>query len=136
GLGIGVSSKSLQLHKVALDIVEIDPVVYEYARKFFGLKRKHNIYIQDGREFINNANSRYYDYVLHDVFTGGSVPSTLFSIEALGQIKRILKHDGVLALNFVGSQKWPHVKSLVLVANTIKAIFPYVRCFREGLQED
>nr|CAG8544960.1 15553_t:CDS:2 [Entrophospora candida] len=136
GLGIGVSSKSLQLHKVALDIVELDPVVYEYARKFFGLKRKHNIYIQDGREFINNANSRYYDYVLHDVFTGGSVPSTLFSIEALGQIKRILKHDGVLALNFVGSQKWPHVKSLVLVANTIKAIFPYVRCFREGLQED
>ncbi|CAJ0757289.1 2895_t:CDS:2, partial [Entrophospora sp. SA101] len=37
--------------------------------------------------------------------------------------------------NFVGSQKWPHVKSLVLVANTIKAVFPYVSAMRESMLE-
>ncbi|CAG8441765.1 3779_t:CDS:10 [Funneliformis mosseae] len=132
GLGIGVSAKSLQDHNVLLDIVELDPVVYNLAVNYFGLERRHNIYIQDGRKFINNAPSRYYDYVLHDVFTGGSVPSVLFSIEALEQIKRILKKNGVLALNFVGSDKWPQAESLALVANTIKSVFPYYKCFREG----
>jgi spermidine synthase len=98
GLGIGVLSKSLQAHNVLLNIVELDPAVYDLATKYFNLEPKHNIYIQDGRDFINYEPSQYYDYVLHDVFTGGSVPSSLFSFEALEQIKRILKKDGVLAL--------------------------------------
>src|SRR5688572_23989033 len=98
GLGIGISAKSLQDHDVLLDIVELDPAVYNFAVNYFGLEPKHNIYIQDGRKFLNNAPSRSYDYVLHDVFTGGSVPSVLFSVEALEQIKRILKNNGVLAL--------------------------------------
>ncbi|RIA89540.1 S-adenosyl-L-methionine-dependent methyltransferase [Glomus cerebriforme] len=135
GLGIGVSAKSLQAHNVFLNIVELDPAVYNFATNYFGLEPKHNIYIQDGRKFINDEHSQSYDYVLHDVFTGGSVPPSLFSFEALEQIKRILKKDGVLALNFVGSEKWPHAESLALVKNTINAVFPYYKCFREGPSE-
>ncbi|CAG8699977.1 8411_t:CDS:2, partial [Cetraspora pellucida] len=135
GLGIGVLTASLQAHNVELDVVELDPVVYDFAINYFNLKREHKIYLQDGRKFINNAEAQTYDYVLHDVFTGGSVPSALFSIEALEQIKRILKANGVLALNFVSSEQWPHAESLALVANTIKAVFPYVKCFREGPRE-
>ncbi|CAB4414110.1 unnamed protein product [Rhizophagus irregularis] len=135
GLGIGVSAKSLQAHNVLLNIVELDSAVYNYAINYFGLEPKHNIYIQDGRKFINDEHSQSYDYVLHDVFTGGSVPPSLFSLEALEQIKRILKKDGVLALNFVGSEQWPHAESLALVKNTISAVFPYYKCFREGPTE-
>ena len=98
GLGIGVSAASLQNANITLDIVELDPTVYDYAIDYFKLEKKHNIYIQDGRRFIENAPSRKYNYVLHDVFTGGSVPSSLFSTKALEQIKRIMKDDGVLAL--------------------------------------
>ncbi|CAG8444762.1 6122_t:CDS:2 [Dentiscutata erythropus] len=126
---------SLQAHNVEMDVVELDPVVYDFAVNYFDLKREHKIYLQDGRKFINNADARIYDYVLHDVFTGGSVPSTLFSIEALEQIKRILKKNGILALNFVSSERWPHAESFALVANTITTVFPYVKCFREGPQE-
>ncbi|RIB04712.1 S-adenosyl-L-methionine-dependent methyltransferase [Gigaspora rosea] len=132
GLGIGVLTASLQAHNVDLDVVELDPVVYDFAVNYFDLKREHKIYLQDGRKFINNADAQIYDYVLHDVFTGGSVPSTLFSIEALEQIKRILKKNGVLGLNFVSSEQWPHAESFALVAKTIKTVFPYVKCFREG----
>ncbi|GES82223.1 hypothetical protein GLOIN_2v1728725 [Rhizophagus clarus] len=135
GLGIGVSANSLQAHNVLLNIVELDPAVYDFATNYFGLEPKHNIYIQDGRRFINEEHSQSYDYVLHDVFTGGSVPSSLFSLEALVQIKRILKKDGILALNFVGSEKWPHSENLALVKNTINAVFPYYKCFREGPSE-
>ncbi|CAG8579106.1 6694_t:CDS:2, partial [Scutellospora calospora] len=60
--------------------------------------------------------------------------SELFSIEALEQIKRILKKNGILVLNFVSSEQWPQAESLALVAKTIKSIFPYVKCFREGPQ--
>ncbi|CAG8787938.1 13305_t:CDS:2, partial [Acaulospora morrowiae] len=90
----------------------------------------------DGRKFINNADSGKYDYVLHDVFTGGSVPSALFSVEALEQIKRVMKEGGILALNFVGSERWPQAESLALVTNTIRSVFPYIKCFKEGTQEE
>ncbi|CAG8495973.1 3228_t:CDS:2 [Paraglomus occultum] len=135
GLGIGVSAASLQNANITLDIVELDPAVYEYAIDYFKLEKKHNIYIQDGRRFIENAPSRKYNYVLHDVFTGGSVPSSLFSTKALEQIKRIMKDDGILALNFVGSQLWPYAEALALVYNTIRATFPYVKCVNEGWHE-
>ncbi|CAG8813987.1 9341_t:CDS:1, partial [Racocetra persica] len=104
GLGIGVLTSSLQAYNVELDVVELDPVVYDFAINYFNLKHEHKIYLQDGRKFIDNADAQTYDYVLHDVFTGGSVPSALFSIEALEQIKRILKTNGVLALVFKNGQ--------------------------------
>ncbi|CAG8464644.1 11320_t:CDS:2 [Ambispora leptoticha] len=135
GLGIGVSASSLQENNVLVDIVEIDPAVYAFAVNYFRLAPLSKPYIQDGRKFINEAPSNKYDYVLHDVFTGGSVPETLFSVEALIQIQRILKEDGVLALNYVGSQKWPDAEALGLIYNTIKAVFPYVNCYREGSSE-
>ncbi|CAG8433709.1 11273_t:CDS:2 [Ambispora gerdemannii] len=135
GLGIGVSASSLQENNVLVDIVEIDPVVYAFAVNYFRLAPLNKPHIQDGRKFINEASANKYDYVLHDVFTGGSVPAALFSIEALIQIQRILKEDGVLALNYVGSQKWPDAEALGLVYNTIKAVFPYVNCYREGSNE-
>ncbi|RHZ78145.1 hypothetical protein Glove_167g96 [Diversispora epigaea] len=136
GLGIGISASSLQRHQVSLDIIDLDPVVYEYAIKYFRLENHHRFYQQDGRKFINNEESGIYDYVLHDVFTGGSMPSELYSIEALEQIKRVMKEDGIMALNFVGSERWPHAESLALVSNTIKRVFPYIKCFKEGSQDE
>ncbi|CAG8754358.1 42745_t:CDS:2, partial [Gigaspora margarita] len=78
---------SLQAHNVDLDIVELDPVVYDLAANYFDLKHKHKIYLQDEYKFINNTDAQIYNYVLYDVFFGGSVLSTLFSIKAFEQIK-------------------------------------------------
>lgn len=81
-----------------MDVVEIDPVVVDYASLYFDWPDPHQLFIQDGRQFIKDAPEGRYDYVIHDVFTGGGVPPSLFSLEALQDIQRILKPDGVLAM--------------------------------------
>jgi spermidine synthase len=98
GLGVGISAASMIQHGCEVDIVEIDPEVYRMAREHFFLPEPARALIQDGRKYINEAESGLYDYVFHDVFTGGSVPPGLFSVAALEQIKRIMKPGGVLAL--------------------------------------
>ncbi|RKP34168.1 S-adenosyl-L-methionine-dependent methyltransferase [Dimargaris cristalligena] len=99
GLGVGICTDSLERLGVPMDVVEIDPAVYDYARRYFGLVKPHGVHIMDGRHFIEHvAEDNTYDHIFHDVFTGGSVPAPLFSVEALQQLKRILKPDGVLSL--------------------------------------
>ncbi|KAL1921313.1 uncharacterized protein VTP21DRAFT_11029 [Calcarisporiella thermophila] len=132
GLGIGIASKGLIEQDVEVDVVEIDAAVYDAARRYFEFPEPRAAYIEDGRKFIERTPNQTYDYVLHDVFTGGSVPASLFSVEALQEMKRTLKEDGVLALNFVGFESSTKITGLQLVANTIKHVFEHVLCFREG----
>ncbi|KAK9764423.1 hypothetical protein K7432_008063 [Basidiobolus ranarum] len=136
GLGVGVSAWSLIKNGVAVDVVEIDPQVYGYAREFFDLPEPNQVFLQDGREYINHGEPAMYDYILHDVFTGGSVPPTLFSHEALLQMKRVLKTDGILALNFLGSDLHPYNLTMAHVTHTLKSVFPYVRCYAEGTKNE
>ncbi|KAJ1928144.1 hypothetical protein IWQ60_002311 [Tieghemiomyces parasiticus] len=132
GLGVGIIADSLQRGGFQMDIVEIDPAVYRFAREYFGLAELHGVYLQDGRAFIEQGNlTDAYDYVFHDVFTGGSVPATLFSVEALTHIRRILKPSGILALNIVGSQRPPLNRALFFVWKTLTAVFPHVGCHAE-----
>lgn len=98
GLGVGIASGSLIQHGLLVDVVEIDPAVVDYATEYFDWPAPHEKFIQDGRQFIRNAPEGKYDYVIHDVFTGGGVPPSLFSLEALHDIQRIMRPDGVLAL--------------------------------------
>jgi len=98
GLGVGIASGSFTQQGVLVDVVEIDPVVADYASMYFDWPTPHQLFIQDGRQYIKNADENKYDYVIHDVFTGGGVPPSLFSLEALHDIQRIMKPDGVLAL--------------------------------------
>jgi spermidine synthase len=83
---------------MTVDIVEIDPMVYQYAREYFGLPEPRHAFLEDGRAVVTRAANDSYDYILHDVFTGGSVPKRLFSLEFINEIRRVLKPDGVLTL--------------------------------------
>ncbi|KAJ2721345.1 hypothetical protein GGI07_004015 [Coemansia sp. Benny D115] len=130
GLGIGVSARSLHEQNVRVDIVEIDPAVHRAAEQFFGLPRNLNgVFLQDGRAFVEDAPAATYDYIVHDVFTGGSVPAALFSQEAIAQLRRILRPDGVLAMNYVGVPNDHKVLSHVVA--TLRTAFAHVRCFAE-----
>ncbi|KAJ2839446.1 hypothetical protein J3B01_000660 [Coemansia erecta] len=134
GLGVGVSARSLHSMNVRVDVVEIDAAVYEAAIEHFKLpKRLNAVYLTDGRQFIDEAASSTYDYIVHDVFTGGSVPASLFSQSAVQQLQRILKHDGVLAMNYVGIPN--DKRTMGHVARTIGTSFAYVRCFAEILED-
>jgi spermidine synthase len=103
GLGIGTSADALIKHGVETDIVELDPVVYRYAKDYFGLAQNHTAYIEDAVGFINRevakgVDAKKYDYILHDVFTGGAVPASLFTLEVFEGLRDILSDDGVIAI--------------------------------------
>lgn len=130
GLGVGVSAKSLFEQNVRVDVVEIDPAVYQAAVDYFDLpKTLNSVNLEDGRQYIDRAPSASYDYIVHDVFTGGSVPSSLFSKSAVEQLHRILRPKGILAMNYVGLLS--DQRTLEHVASTLHTSFAHVRCFAE-----
>ncbi|KAG0214632.1 hypothetical protein BGX28_001670 [Mortierella sp. GBA30] len=135
GLGVGIASGSLTQLGVLVDVVEIDPIVADYASMYFDWPKPHQLFIQDGRQFIKNAPEGKYDYVIHDVFTGGGVPPSLFSLEALQDIQRIMKPDGVLALNMVGSEHPVKAKALNSVRRTLHMAFKHVVAFKENFDD-
>jgi hypothetical protein len=104
-------------HKV--HIVEIDPVIYTYARRFFNLSEPFSIDFQDAHKWVHKRyvdlntaaapvldvtlrESKKFPIILHDCFSGGGVPSHLFTREFWTELKRLMTDDGALAVNFVG----------------------------------
>ena len=120
GLGIGVSAKTLIDSGTDVDVVEIDPILYQYALDYFKMPKPKNAYLQDARQFLEERSQSVYDYILHDVFSGGVVSPYLFSIEALTLSKRLLLPDGVFVVNFVGKLDSAAFKS---VTATLQGVF-------------
>lgn len=104
GLGIGTSADALIRHGVQTDIVELDPVVYKFAKDYFSLSPNHTAYIEDAVGFVEREraapveNRKKYEYIIHDVFTGGAVPAELFTTEMFEGLKELLVEDGVIAI--------------------------------------
>lgn len=94
----------------------------------------------------NNGTRNKYDYVIHDVFTGGAEPIELFTLEFLAGLSNLLKRDGVIAIvsrtilltslvrradlcqNYAGDLLLP---SAVSVIRTTLSAFGRCRLFRE-----
>ena len=102
GLGIGTAPGALIAHGINTTIVELDPVVYKFARKYFNLPEKHMPIIGDAVHLVADAQARNiatrYDYIIHDVFTGGAEPVELFTYEFLSGLNFLLKDDGMVAI--------------------------------------
>ncbi|KAI1737440.1 S-adenosyl-L-methionine-dependent methyltransferase [Xylaria scruposa] len=132
GLGIGTTPSALISHGIDTTIVEIDPVIHKFASKYFGLPPNHTAVIQDVVSWsqLNAPILReQYDYIVHDVFTGGAEPVDLFTDAFLEGLKNMLKPNGVIVINYAGDFTLP---PLSIVVNTIKDIFPSCRIFREN----
>ncbi|KAL4877468.1 S-adenosyl-L-methionine-dependent methyltransferase [Aspergillus karnatakaensis] len=132
GLGIGTTPGALISHGIDTTIVEIDPVVHKFAGQYFELPSNHTPVIEDARTFVRrnqeSANPMQYDYIVHDVFTGGAEPVELFTYEFIRGLHASLKDDGVIAINYAGDIT---LYPASLAIRTIKAIFPTCRLFRE-----
>src|SRR5690606_31619753 len=107
-------------HGVETDIVELDPAVYKYAIDYFGLLTNHTAYIEDAVGCVDKRakqeSPELYDYVIHDVFTGGAAPAALFTKEMVEGMSKIMKPDGVIAIvssypEFKIPQVWKEVKA-------------------------
>lgn len=103
GLGIGTTPAALVTHGIDTTVVEIDPVVYEMAKKHFTLPTNFTTEIRDAIEYVKDAGNHgsKFDYIVHDVFTGGVEPVELFTKEFMHGLRDLLTDDGVIAI--VGS---------------------------------
>lgn len=69
--------------------------------KYFELPPNHTFAIEDAIGFVATESidhPRSYDYIIHDVFTGGAEPTALFTVEFLEGLEKLLKDDGVIAI--------------------------------------
>ena len=81
--------------------MEIDPVVHKFAGEYFHLPPNHIAEIEDATTFVERSrksNPAQYDYIVHDVFTGGTEPVELFTLEFIRGLHALLKPDGVIAI--------------------------------------
>jgi len=107
GLGAGVLPRCLShwFQDLSIDVVEIDPTVVQFARRYFDFKESENcrVHIEDGRLFLKNRPSQEsYDIIFLDAFKSGSVPFHLKTREFYQEVQEVLTPDGLLASNLYG----------------------------------
>ena len=88
-------------------MIEIDPEVYSASRQYFGLPDldSDRVFLEDARVVVaekrrstQHSNSDKYDYVVHDCFSGGGVPTHLFTLQFWEDLKAIMNPEGVVAV--------------------------------------
>lgn len=119
-----------------LDVVEIDEKITEIAKKYFYLdklikdynlenNKRLNLINADGRVYLNN-NTKKYEAILNDAFSGETPAKTLTTLENVSNIKKSLTEDGVYLTNIISSLEGDNSKFLRAEVNTIKRVFKNV----------
>ena len=134
GAGYSFPKEYLKTYPQAeMEVVEIDPKMTEIARRFFRLEENPNLKIihEDGRTFLNRAEASRYDAVLMDAFGSlFSVPFQLTTVEAVREIDRVLKPDGVVIFNLGGAIEGASSLFLQAELATYRQVFPQVLLFK------
>ncbi|GEM_PF-995282 len=120
-------ARALEARGANVTEVEIDPVVAQVSDELFGAIAGE-VVIQDGRAYVEQAPDGEFDYVLVDAFDGpASVPAQLTTREFFEAVRRILKPDGRLIMNFIGSVSGARSNSFRAVSTTIDSAFEDAR---------
>lgn len=102
GLGGGAFANYLQAKypQVAVDAVEIDPVVVEVAREYFELVpgEQLRVHVMDAVDFVHGRRGSY-DYILLDAYDADDLPEALLEERFLLDVKARLAPGGVTVAN-------------------------------------
>lgn len=127
GLGVGIVPMIFAREGTQVDVAEINPAVIPIAKKFFDLDPgKLNIFIGDGRYFVNATTNRY-DAIILDAFLGDSCPSHLMTREAFTAMRRVLNPDGALVINTFADVHGDNEFFAASLYKTLTNTFPSVR---------
>ena len=127
GLGGGYVPTVFNLHlpAVRLDTIEIDPLVYSLAQKYFFLKTTamQNVTINDGRQYLKKTDRRY-DQIWVDAFNTDYIPIHMTTREFLQLAKSRLTRRGIVLQNVHNTNKLFDAQ-----VATFRAVFPQVFIF-------
>jgi spermidine synthase len=103
-----------------VDVVEIDPTLYEIAKEHFGMEDLPNmkVYAEDARSFVRRAGAfgadspsvgllgagEKYDFILVDVSYDIAMPWQFVTREFGDAVAELLDDDGVMAVNMLASE--------------------------------
>jgi MFS family permease len=103
-------------------VLELDPEVVEVAREELGLHTGPDLRVRtgDARMTILDEVSGAYDLVVGDAFASRAVPWHLTTSEFLAEVRRVLRPDGVYALNLVDGGELRFLRAELA---TLQAVF-------------
>lgn len=101
GLGGGIVARDLQRLGLVVDSVELDARIVEVAQRHFGFKPNGEIYIDDGRHYLRSTTQKY-ELIILDVYQAEIPPGHMLTLEAFGDMQRVLKPGGFFVINFPG----------------------------------
>lgn len=107
---------------IHIDVVEIDPLLPELAKKFFDAvddSRMH-IFIGDGKTYIDTCDKQY-DLIILDAFSEYDIPTALFTSESISKYRDCLVDTGIFAMNFIAK----YYTTRHTIAHTLYASFSY-----------
>ncbi len=134
GGGYSFPKEYLRVYPEAkIEVVEIDPGMTNLAQRFFRLTENSNLKIthEDGRVFLNQAQTGKADIILLDAFNSlSSIPFQLTTLEAIREMNRVLSDDGVVILNLVSALEGENSKFFAAEYNTFSKVFPQVHVYK------
>jgi spermidine synthase len=129
GLGAGSSPKLMlrNFTDLRLDVVELDPVVVDVAKRYFHVHDdpRLRIHVGDGRRFLEDTESLW-DVIVVDAFFADAIPFHLVTREFMQLARRRLAPGGVIVTNAIGALEGPGSKLFRSIYRTYHSVFPTV----------
>lgn len=131
-IGFGGGRTAWYLHKhvpsMAITSVDLDAVVVELAKKYFGVRNedRFKIEIADGRSFLIKSSDTW-NIIMIDAYRGPFVPFHLLTEEFFKLVKSKLKPGGVVVQNVE-----PSTMMFDSAMATIQRVFPNVELYEAG----
>jgi spermidine synthase len=123
-IGHGTGTIAGQYPKKRFVIAEIDSLVVEVSRSFFGYSLS-NVTVGDGREVLEQQAAGSLDYVLVDAFTEAGTPAHLASVECFQLTHDKLAPQGSLIMNLMGR---PHNDRRISAIHTaLQEVYAYTK---------
>ena len=119
-----------------MDVVEIDPIMIDIAKKYFYFYENKNIkcYIDDARIFLNRIaieKNKYYNIIFVDIYQENSgIPFQIITKEAFSKMKQVLSEDGIVVINVVSAIEGKKSQVYRAIYKTMQEVFPEVKAFR------
>lgn len=126
GLAGGTAARQLiaAYPRMHVDGVEIDPVVADVGRRYFGMTDPRiNVIIEDGRYFLRTT-EQHYDIIGIDAYKQPYIPFQLTTREFFTEVKQKLNECGVAVVN-VGRTE-TDFRLVDVIASTMRDVFPAV----------
>lgn len=115
-----------ELPDAVIDVAEIEPSFLDLAKQYFGAADSPRLrnYVQDGRRFLQDADTQY-DLIFGDVYYSYfSVPPQFTTREFFALAKSRLRTEGVFIANMIGDLSRREPSLIMAEIRTFQTVFP------------